>query len=68
MNVNFISERLSIGTNIGTPLAMMKSFYPNFTDNVVNGTSTKKVTSMFFNLLNITNLGMTSHIVNITFP
>ncbi len=39
----------------------------DFKGNAVNGTSTKKVTSMSFNLLNITNPSMTSHIVNITF-
>jgi len=40
----------------------------DFKGNAVNGTSTKKVTSMSFNLLNITNPSMISHIVNITFP
>jgi hypothetical protein len=40
----------------------------DFTGSAVNGTSTKKVTSMSFNLLNITNPSMTPHIVNIIFP
>jgi hypothetical protein len=34
----------------------------DFTGNAVNGTSTKKVTSMSFNLLNIKYPSMTSHL------